>query len=301
MGKGSLAALAALLIGGFMAVHAAGVRAASTQKASTQKAGVQEAGDLSRTAREAAALIDAGVRNRHMVMLGEIHGTAEIPAVAGELAARWTQGAGKQPVLLGLEAASTDQARVDRYLASKGAAADRTDLIAGTHWTEPKHDGRDSRAMAALIERMRALRAAGADISIAMFDAPGAGERDARMAASLRRAIAAHPKSRVLVLTGNVHAMTGKPPEMYNDGKRFVPPTTMARHLADLHPVSIEFRAMQGDAWVCQDTCGRHAFPTSGRSIAGPTLEPHDPGASWDYLAVLPRFTASPPAVPAGS
>jgi hypothetical protein len=285
MGKGSLAALAALLMWGFVATQAIAAQAAS---------------DAAYTVREAAALIDADTGGRHIVMLGEIHGTHEIPAIAGELAARWTRGASRHPLLLGLEAASVDQSRVDRYLASKGTAADRASLLAGAHWTERHHDGRDSQAMAALIERMRALRAAGADVSIAMFDAPGTGERDARMAASLRKAIAAHPAARVLVLTGNVHAMTGKPPEMFNDGKPFTPPTTMARHLADLHPVSIEFRAMQGDAWTCQDTCGRHALPTGTRSMAGPTLERHDPGESWDYLVALPRFTASPPAVSTG-
>lgn len=286
MGNGRATALAALFLASFMAVLA------RPGLAQTRPAGGRD--DF---ARKAAALIAAEVGNRPMVMLGEIHGTIEIPVITGELAARWTIGSEKRPLLLGLEAAGSDQGRVDRYLASKGTAADRASLLAGTHWTEPRHDGRDSRAMAALIERIRALRSSGADISIAMFDAAGKGERDARMAASLRSAVKAHPAARVLVLTGNVHAMTGKPPEMYSDGKLFVPPTTMARHLADLHPVSIEFRALQGDAWTCQETCGRHAFPTANRSMTAPTLEHHDPGDSWDYVMVLPRFTASPPAV----
>lgn len=283
MRKGSLAALAALLIGGLVIAHAVGA---------------QPAGHVADVAHKAATLIDAGVAGQHVVLLGEIHGTTEIPAIAGELAARWTTGAGKQPLLLGLEANSADQARVDRYLASKGTVADRADLIAGAHWTEPMHDGRDSRAMAALIERMRALRAGGADVAISMFDAAGDGERDARMAASLRSAIEAHPAAHVLVLTGNVHAMTGKPPEMFLDDKPYTPPTTMARHLADLHPVSIEFRALQGDAWTCHGRdCGPHALPQAPRSITEPSIERQDPGASWDYLMVLPRFTASKPAI----
>lgn len=285
MRKGSLAALAAALLG----------------LASLHAAGAQEAGDVARIAVEAAKLIDASVAGRRFVMLGEIHGTAENPAIAGELAARWATGDRAQPVLLGLEAASADQARVDRYLASKGGAADRAGLLAGKHWTEPMHDGRDSRAMAALIERMRALRAGGADVSIALFDAPGGGERDARMAASLRSAIAAHPGARVLVLAGNVHAMTGPPNPMTNDGKPYTPPTTMARHLADLHPVSIDFRALRGDAWTCRgrNDCGPHAVHTAGWSITRPTIDRHDPGDAWDYLVTLPRFTASSPAIPA--
>lgn len=251
--------------------------------------------------REAASLIDAKTAGERFVMLGDFHGTAEIPAITGDIAARWSTGAHAQPVLLGLEAAGADQALVDRYLASEGTAADRAALLAGRHWTEPTHDGRDSQAMAALIERIRALRAAGADVAVAMFDVSGGGDRDARMAKSLRAAIAAHPAARVLVLVGNVHAMTGEPPQMYLDGKPFKPPTTMARHLADLHPVSIEFRGMSGDAWTCRETCGRHTFPTPGRSIRRPTIQREDAGASWDYQVWLPRFTASEPAVTASA
>lgn len=259
----------------------------------------QDASDRAHTVAEAATLIDADVGDRHLVMLGEMHGTAEIPAIAGELVGRWASEH-RQPVLLGLEAASTDQARVDHYLASGGTAADRADLLAGEHWTEPMHDGRDSVAMAMLIERMRALRAAGADVSIAMFDPSGDGERNARMAASLRGAIAAHPGARVLVLTGNVHAMTGEPPEMFSDGKPYKLPMTMARHLADLHPVSIDFGAIQGDFWACQDTCGRHPVIQRRPPIAEPSLERNDPGATWDYRMILPRFSASEPAAAHG-
>ena len=282
MGKGSRAALAAMLLG-LAAMHAAGAHGADA---------------VARTAAEAAKLIDAKVGGQRIVMLGEIHGTAEGPAIAGELAARWASGKPGRPVLLGLEATSADQARTDRYLASKGAAADGADLLAGRHWREPMHDGRDSEAMAALIERIRALRAAGADVSVAMFDASGDGERDARMAASLRRAIAAHPRARVLVLTGNVHAMTGAPMAMFNDGKPYTPPVTMARHLADLHPVSIVLRAMGGAAWTCHGRdCSAHPVPQAPRPIAAPTIEREEPGAPWDWLVVLPRFTASVPAV----
>src|SRR5690606_19888874 len=103
------------------------------------------------TASAIAAVIDEAMRGQRFVVLGEMHGTAEIPAITGELAARWTGGGHRQPLLLGLEAAGADQARVERYLASPGSAADRADLLAGAHWTEPVHDGRDSVAMAALI------------------------------------------------------------------------------------------------------------------------------------------------------
>jgi hypothetical protein len=101
----------------------------------------------------------------------------------------------------------------------------------------------------------------------------------------------------VLVLTGNVHAMTGEPPQMFNEGKPYKLPTTMARRLADLHPASVDIRAMQGDMWVCQDTCGVHALPPPKRTIDVPELSRNPPGDTWDYRVALPRFTASLPAV----
>jgi hypothetical protein len=117
------------------------------------------------------------------------------------------------------------------------------------------------------------------------------------MAEALRRAIAAHPGARVLALAGNVHAMTGEPPQMFSEGKPYKLPVTMARRLADLHPVSVDIRAMQGDMWVCQDTCGVHALPPAKRTIDSPELTRNDPGDTWDYRVALPRFTASLPAL----
>ncbi|MGV6492816.1 hypothetical protein ACTUVK_003020 [Stenotrophomonas rhizophila] len=93
---------------------------------------------------------------RPLVLVGELHGTVETPALVGELAC--AAAADATPVTVALEMDPTEQARIDAYLASAGTAADRSALLAGRFWTRTMQDGRSSVAMAALIERLRSLR-----------------------------------------------------------------------------------------------------------------------------------------------
>lgn len=146
-----------------------------------------------------------------MAIFGEIHGTTEIPAFVGDvvcLAAR-----DGRRVVLGVEMRPQDaDAPIARYLASKGTAADRAQLIAD--WLPAVPDARSSEAMADLIVRVRALQRAGARISVLSFDpvGPAAGAPEAReqaMADTLRQAAEAQPGVRLLILTGGAHARHG--------------------------------------------------------------------------------------------
>ena len=76
------------------------------------------------------------------------------------------------------------------------------------------------------------------------------------------------------------------------------PPMTAGRLLADLHPFSIDIDATTGDAWTCTGTCGVH--PVRAREARGavPRLELYSPSDSaWDAALLLPRFSASRPAI----
>lgn len=248
-------------------------------------------------AARALELLDKAIGNRTLVLLGEIHGTQEIPALVGELVELEARG-GKQ-MILALEVTTREQAIVDRYLMSSGSKADRVALLAGAHWQDAMHDGRDSEAMFVLIEHVRNLRERGGNIAITLFDPGGDARRNQQMAENLR-AIARHsPQATLLVLTGNVHAMTSAPPwAMFDRGKRIEPPMTAGRYLSDLHPLSINIDAASGDMWVCMDgECGAHpVFAHGAGSLT--TLEYSKPAESaWDATLTLPRFTASPPAI----
>lgn len=242
-----------------------------------------------------ALLLRQAIGDQRLVLLGEMHGTREIPEITANLVAEY---AAKGPVVLALEADAADQLRVDRFLRSDGSTKAYADLMLGHFWQEPMHDGRDSVAMQVLLERVRQLRKAGGDIDVVLFDAAGEGDRDARMAAAIRAALIGRSEARVLVLTGNVHAMTGEPPQMLSDGKPYVPPKTVGRHLADLSPLSIVFRAKEGTFWACRGgECGEQHIQAGGAMGDLPRVERNGADGSWMLTMLLPRFTASPPAV----
>lgn len=249
----------------------------------------------------AAALVLQAIGDRRAVLLGEMHGTRETPALAGQLVSHYA--AAHRPVLLGLEIDHDEQAAVDRYLASKGDARARLGLLAGEQWLAP-FDGRDSQAMFALIEHVRRLRTIGADVGIVYFDDASSDmtRRNRRMAETLRAAAIARPEAMLVVLTGNVHAMTRPPPgDLYLDGRRIQPPVTMGRDLADLQPVSIDVSAASGDYWAClhAGTCERQALRPHAPQAQARMEKAHPAESAWDFSLVLPRFHASTPAAQA--
>ena len=243
-------------------------------------------------------MLVAAIGEHRFVLLGEVHGTRETPALVGDLVAHYA-GDG-EPVILGIEISTQEQPRIDRYLESHGTSADRKALLAGEHWQGAMHDGRDSEAMLELIDRVRELHFQGADVRVEPFDGPGAGDRDFRMAEHLRATAADAHRARLLVLTGNVHAMTRRPSwSMFTtDGKPIEPPMTVGRYLAGLAPYSINIGAANGDAWNCaQDGCRAHPL-TARPAIKQATLKQLPPAESaWDAELTMPRFTASPPAI----
>lgn len=247
-------------------------------------------------------LLLQAIGGHRMALLGEMHGTQEAPALAGQLVSHYA--AAHDPVLLGLEIDHDEQADVDRFLASNGDARARTSLLAAAHWLAP-FDGRDSEAMFELIDHVRRLRAAGADVRIVYFDHSDSDmdRRNRRMADTLRAAAARNPGAMLLVLTGNVHAMTHRPPgDLYMDGKRIEPPMTVGRYLADLRPVSFDIGAASGEYWACTGgQCKRQGVRLQA-PIANPALEAQAPtDSAWDFALTLPDFHASTPAVEAAA
>src|SRR5256885_15904610 len=69
-------------------------------------------------------LSDAG-----LVMLGEIHGTVELPAFVADLTCRVASSG--RPVRLGIELDADEQPQIDAFLASAGTPSDRAALVDG--------------------------------------------------------------------------------------------------------------------------------------------------------------------------
>lgn len=275
---------------------AAALSVASLMSAASPPSSSRDAAQAALRQPELLDLLRQAIGDHRLVLLGEMHGTRETPALVGELIDAYAQE--RRPVLLAVEISAGEQARLDRYLASAGAPADREALRAGPHWRDPLHDGRDSRAMFDLIEHARSLHAQGTTIDLLAFDIGGA-DRDRGMANALRAAARRDAVATLLVLTGNVHAMTHRPPwEMRDEhGQRIEPPMTAGRYLADLAPLSIDIRGLSGAHWACaQGHCRVQAeAPLPAGTMPG--LQRNGADSAWDYDLLLPRFTPSPPAI----
>lgn len=246
----------------------------------------------------AVADIDKTSVGRHVILLGEWHGTVQTPVLAAQLAERIAR-VHHAPVVLALEIADDQQASLEAWMASDGGIEARQRLLANWHWQEPNHDGRDSRAMLDMLAAMRTVRKQGWDVRVHAFDHPQAEDRDATMADDIRGLLAGHPDTRVIVLSGNMHAMTRRPPWTVTDadGRVIEPPVSMGRHLADLAPLSIQIDAVRGQFVACLQTCNVTALrDRNGKAIAGLQETAADESA-WEMVLTLPVLEASPPAI----
>lgn len=237
---------------------------------------------------EAAHAIQAHAGPRRLILLGELHGTREIPELVRTLTARYADAG---PVLLALEMPYPEQASLDAYLRSDGGADALAALRARPFWqrADTDHDGRRSEDMLELIDAVRALRRHGRDVALLAYDMAAetarrdANARDRFMADVVRHAYDALPRGRLLVLGGNVHAMLERPgyapPQM---------PVPMGTHLRELQPVSVRIGASTGEYWACMrpNPCGPQPVDGSpGRT--GPQPMP------YTFGVVLPRATVA--------
>lgn len=227
--------------------------------------------------------------DHRLIVLGEYHGTAEVPLLVAELMERYSRNAG---VRLALELPVSENAALARYLRSNGDAAARKALRTSPFWVvkDEQHDGRRSRDMLALIEAIRTLRAQGRDVGVAGYDVavgtPGSNDaRDAAMARHVRQQFKAAPSgARLLVLAGNVHAMRTLP----NDAPVGMQQQTMAAHLVDLPLYSVRLEALQGAFWGCGQPCRALALTT--RKQQAPIADT-DPDRQYDLWLWMPKLS----------
>ncbi|WP_305806312.1 calcium-binding protein [Stenotrophomonas sp. YIM B06876] len=245
-----------------------------------------EAGD------DTAAQIVTHAGDHRLLVLGEYHGTVETPLLVAGLMERYSRD--NAAVRLALEMPTSENAALARYLRSEGDAPARKALRQSPFWRvrDNQHDGRRSRDMLGLIEAVRSLREQGRDVSVAGYDREAAAEggndvRDAWMAACLRQQFGAlPPAARMLVVTGNVHAMRQRPA----DAPAQMQQRPMASHLLDLPLYSVRLEALQGEFWGCGQPCRAIAlYPTAARAPDADTT----PGRQYDLVIWMPRLSVA--------
>lgn len=226
-------------------------------------------------------------------LIGESHGTNEIPRVLARLAC---VAARHTAVTVALEIDHTSQPAFDAYLGSDGGDVARRALLADRFWSMP--DGRASLAMLGFVEQLRLIAQTSRRLDVLAFNHDamrGAAEtRDEKMAATLLAARLAHPDRLFLVVAGGGH-MRVAVGAVWDDDYR-----PMAWHLAHAIPVtSLRVTYMAGSAWGCSapDDCGAHPVDqrASGRAPYLSLRPPREPSGFSGTLHVgVP--TASPPA-----
>ncbi|NVJ20142.1 hypothetical protein HUW62_02750 [Myxococcus sp. AM011] len=229
-----------------------------------------EAGPCGEAMRGLPEVLDLGLT----LLVGEQLGSREAPAVVGELVCQVAEAG--LPVALGLSIPRTEQERVDRYLASAGAPSDQDALLEGRFWQRPYQDGRSSRAIMDLIDRVRAMRMAGLSVTLLAYDTDLAGgsKRDGLQAAFWNQRREAQRAEVQVILAGNTHTRTiaGTPWD-----QDFTP---MAHLLKSRHLVVLEMSYAQGTRWGCdldregKLQCGLIGSTPSGKVAALPGLSP---------------------------
>jgi hypothetical protein len=228
------------------------------------------------------------------VIVGEQHGTNEIPDAFANLVCLAAQARG--PVTVAIEYPVEMQPVLDAWLASDGGADAREALLAAPLWNSRFQDGRASVAFLRMFDRLRLLHVAGKVVSVRAFDVPFDGsEKGDRNAAMARRltAIADAAKGLTLVLVGNIHARRDE----VTFGSTTIRPAAFL--LPAAQRVTVDINARGGTMWNCQMQ-GCHVY-TSGAGPARPA------GLRWDmsanrnydviYMLATP-FSAAEPAVP---
>lgn len=242
---------------------------------------------------EAASQILSVWRPAQPLLVGEVHGTNEAPAVVARLVERQSE---QHKVLLLLEIPHTEQARIDAFMDSDGQAADFQALLAGEFWARDEQDGRSSNAIVDLIDSSRRLRAAGRTVVLTAFAPAGQGDGtpySRRMADAVRDHVARHPGYQAIALGGNYHTQVLHEQDGPSDRQ------PMGLQLRDIDVLSIAIFARSGAFWACDQSqvCGEKAVAAGSTQPVGNVLEMATrPGASrWHGRLLLESFTAAGP------
>lgn len=237
-----------------------------------------------------AALLD---RPERIIIIGEMHGTAETPAAFAETVCA---AALRGPVTVALELPAGMQPQIDAFLT---APDEPTALVAleDTPFRDPRmDDGRTSEAMWAMLNRVRLLKADGRDVAISLFQPSSSRQKgldqswyELDMGYLLAGAFHARPEARVLALVGNLHAR--------NTGFERFPDVGLpaAAHLPTADTLTIDVVGQGGDAWNCQPECGSHPASAAYDAQARGFILEADVDGAYDGILALGPTTASPP------
>src|SRR5258706_4428635 len=242
--------------------------------------------------------LDEILARTRTIVLGEIHGTREIPEtivrVACQIASKGL------PATVALEMPASEQPRLHSFFAFHDIPP--AVLATGGYWDNGRNDGRKSQALLDALVRLRELARLGRQLRVvavdeASFD-PLPGTRDQRMAMRLLQLRRLAPDEVFVVLIGSNHARrdTGLPMD-----PGFEP---MVHALAKVEPslLTFAFSFTEGTAWNCigrpPEGCAEHVVAGGDAPGFGFALVPWGDPIRYDGLLGLGSVHASFPVCP---
>lgn len=226
---------------------------------------------------------------RDVLIIGEVHGTKETPAI---VAALMDLKSKEGMVLLGLEIPANQQGLMDDYLSGAGS---EESLLSGDFWKREagRQDGRSSQAIFDLVREARRLRLAGRRIEVVCY-VPS--DREVQMGGSrAQNILSTHDRVKpdfTLVLSGNYHSRVVK--------ADFDDQEPLGAQLSRLDSVSLPVYSTRGEYWACGGSpvpdCGVRSVSDQAHSLKqGVMLSEEITGRGYHGSIVIEEFTASPP------
>ncbi len=188
-------------------------------------------------------------KNLNFLVVGELHGTAETPAIFADLICLAAKERGN--VIVGVEFPVSDQPAIDAFMTSNDVKDARSELLKSWVWAKSE-DGRGSLAMLALFERLRDyVRSGSVSRVVAMQSTKFVDSEDyeRRMAQPLLDA-QKRDGNLTLVLVGNAHARLIKS----NWGAK--PYWQMAYWLPREQTITLNTTDNGGSSWNCIEEGG---------------------------------------------
>lgn len=237
-----------------------------------------------------AALLN---RPEKIIVVGELHGTVEVPAAFASIVCEAAQ---QGAVTVALELPETDQSLFDAVMTAPDEETATRILMSGDFGDPRRADGRHSAAMFEMIIDLWKIRATGRDVEVRAFQPSLSVIRDRNqawweleMAYGVSRALVSRPNARLFVLAGNIHARKLGSPDKPQLG---VPAAGL---LPRQDTLSLVVASQGGSSWNCRPEC--HSYRDAVvdlPEVRGVILRTLMDGAYDGQLAVGPT-TASPP------
>ena len=239
-------------------------------------------GECGEPVRGLEALVGRGAT----VLVGEPLGTREVPSAVGNMACQL--GEGGQHVVLGLSLPSEEQPALERYLASAGERADQDALLAEPFWRQVPRDGRSSRALLVLLERVRRWRAAGRKLDVVAYDARDltGNAREEAVAHRLLQQRRAAPDATLLVLGGNYHVRTDGSTLPWSSSFK---PFGYRLVQAGVAVKSLDTAFQRGSRWTCG--VNRHNEAECRIYATAPTEQSYSPPGSAPSVTLFPSVS----------